>query len=111
MKLEKNFDEGKALFEANMIPDSEDDQYGMDSVKEEKRRIRMKSAFGTFELTRVDPNKTKLRLHTGGDPNIFLPNWLMNLIATVQPVKTIKGLKKEAKKDIYYEKAEGRSRK
>jgi hypothetical protein len=106
VNLEKNFDEGKALFEANMIPDSEDDQYGMDSVKEEKRRIRMKSAFGTFKLTRVDPNKTKLRLHVGGDPNIFLPYWFMNFIATIQPVKTIKGLKKEVKKEIYYDKGE-----
>jgi hypothetical protein len=48
VKLEKNFEEGTGWFEANLIPHSECDQYGMDVVTEKKRRIRMKKSYGSI---------------------------------------------------------------
>jgi hypothetical protein len=87
-----------------MIPDSEDDQYGMDVVIEEKGYVRMISCFGEFKLTRVGPNKTKVNFHAGGDPGVWLPSWIINLAAGIQPRLTVKKLRKEVKKEIYYEK-------
>jgi hypothetical protein len=104
MKLEKNFEEGTGLIEfKRILPDPEDDPYGMDVVTKEKRRVRMGDMFGTCELTRVDPDKTKVVYKAAADPNLPLPVWFMNWFAAIQPVMAIKGLTKEAKKEVYYE--------
>jgi hypothetical protein len=89
----------------DLIPDSEDDQYGMDVEIEEKGYVRMISAFGKFKFTRVGPNKTKVNFHAGGDPGVWLPSWIINLVAGIQPRLTVKKLRKEVKKEVYYERA------
>jgi hypothetical protein len=104
VKLEKNFEEGTGFWAANLIPHSECDQYGMDVVTKENRRRRMKKSYGSYKLNRVDSDKTKVVYQAGGDPGVFLPYWLLNFFVTLQPVHTIKGLRKEVKKEVYYEK-------
>jgi hypothetical protein len=105
MKLKKNFEEGTGLIEIEKIPDSEDDPYGMDGVTKEKRRVRAGDMFGTCEMTRVDKNKTKVVYIAAADPNLPLPTWFLNWFAAIQPVMAIKGFTKEAKKEVYYERA------
>ncbi len=105
MKMGKNFEEGTAFVDAKMIPDSEDDHYGMDVVTKEKRRVRPKDMFGISKFTRVDPDKTKVMYMAAGDPDVFIPAWFLNWFAAVQPVMAVKGLRKEAKKEVYYERA------
>ena len=56
-------------------------------------------------MTRVDKNKTKVVYKAAADPNLPIPAWFMNWFAAIQPVMAIKGLTKEAKKEVYYEKA------
>jgi hypothetical protein len=105
IKKEKNFEEGTAFIDLKRIPDSEDDPYGMDGVTKEKRRVRAGDMFGTCEMTRVDKNKTKVVYKAAADPNLPIPAWFMNWFAAIQPVMAIKGLTKEAKKEVYYERA------
>jgi hypothetical protein len=104
IKRELNLEEGTGLFEAILVPDSEDDQYGIDVLTEKKGYLRLLSGFGIFNLTRVGPNKTKVNFYAGGDAGVWLPSWLINLIAGIQPRMTVKKLRKEVKKEIYYEK-------
>ncbi len=105
MKLKKNFEEGTVLIEIEKIPDSGDDPYVMDVVTKEKKRVRVTDMFGTCKFTRVDPNKTKVVYIAAADPNLPLPNWFLNWFTAIQPVMAIKGLSKEAKKEVYYERA------
>jgi hypothetical protein len=105
MKTEKNFEQGTAWIEVEMIPDSEDDHYGMDVVTKEKGRVRPKHMLGALKLTRVDPYKTKVMNMAAADPDILIPAWFLNWFAAIHPVMSVKGLRKEAKKEVYYEKA------
>lgn len=100
-----DWETGKAAVKMNSIKIPEDSKYGMDDYSKEKKRVRMPKMNGLIVLTRVEPDKTKMMYQAHADPGVSLPGWVLNLFSTAQPYKTLKGMKKEVRKEIYYEKA------
>ncbi len=102
VKMKKNLEQGTASMVGSLPSNSEDDLYGMDAVTKEKRRVRVEM-LGTVYFTRLGPYKTKVTHMAGADPDLLIPNWFLNWFAAIQPVMSVKGLRKEAKKEVYYE--------
>lgn len=99
---------GKVVSRIDSIGPPEDSGWGMDDLTKKEGRVRMRVMHGVFILRRMDPGRTDFTYMAIGDPGIALPAWMLNLFSTRQPFETIKKLKKQVMKKIYWEKAEKR---
>jgi len=91
-----DFVKGKAVLDMNAIKSNQMKDSGL---------VRMPKLSGKFILTRTSPTTTKVFFSINANPGGSVPAWLANSVVKEQPYKTLKGLKKMAKRDIYFEKA------
>jgi hypothetical protein len=63
---------------------------------------------GVIVLDRIAPGKTKMLYQAHADPGLAVPPWLLNLFGVFHPYKSLVGMKKEVKKEVYYKRAEKR---
>ncbi|ABW68384.1 START domain-containing protein [Desulfosudis oleivorans] len=82
--------------------------WGMDPETEKNGRVRMPVMDGIFTYTTTGPNTSAFTYIAIADPGIALPGWLLNAFSTTQPINTLRNLKKQVKKEIYWEKASAR---
>ncbi len=101
-----DWDAGRAVIKMNAIKPPDDSEYGMDKVTSKNKRVRMPKMDGIMILTRVAPDKTEMIYQAHVDPGAPLPSWVINLFSNAHPYKSLLGMKKEAKKEIYYKRAE-----
>ena len=101
-----DWDAGRAVIKMNAIKPPDDSRYGMDKVTKENKRVRMPKMDGIIILIRMAPDKTKMIYQAHVNPGARLPSWVINLFSNAHPYKSLLGMKKEVKKEIYYKRAE-----
>jgi hypothetical protein len=68
---------------------------------ESNKYIRAEISEGSFLLTSINKNKTRIVVITHADLKGMIPNWIINYIQKIWPLLTLKGLKEQAiKNDI-----------
>ena len=76
-----------------------------DIVPRQDRYVRMTDISGTYDMTRVDRDKTHVVYTVKADPAGYIPAFIANIIQKDQPYLTLKGLREMVKKEVYYQKA------
>ena len=76
-----------------------------DIVPRQERYVRMTDISGTYDMTRMEQNKTHVVYTIKADPAGYIPAFIANIIQKDQPFLTLKGLKGMVQKDVYYQKA------
>ncbi len=105
VSIKADWKKGKIVQRVDSVRQPEDSKFGMDKVTEEKGRVRMPVMDGIFTYSRIAPDKTEFEYIAIADPGIALPGWLLNIFSTKQPHDTLKNIKEEIKKPVYYERA------
>jgi hypothetical protein len=97
---------GKLKMKMDAIKPPEDSKYGMDELTKKKGRVRMPIMIANIVLNRITPGKTEMIYMAHADPGAPVPAWILNFFSTGHPYKTLLGIQKEVKKEIYYKRAE-----
>lgn len=104
--FDTDFKQGTIVVTVESIDAPEAAKYGMDGVTTAENRVRMPKMNASITLLRLSPKSTKMIYQGHADPGVAIPGWVLNLFATAHPYKTHRGIQKEVKKDIYYQRAE-----
>jgi len=76
-----------------------------DIVPRQDKYVRMTDISGTYDMTRMEQNKTHVVYTIKADPAGYIPAFIANIIQKDQPFLTLKGLRVMVQKDEYYQKA------
>jgi hypothetical protein len=106
-----DWNKGEVEYRVDSIRSPEDSKWGMDPVTKENGRVRMPVMEGVYTFSRITPDKSKFTYVAIAEPGIPLPGWVLNIFSTSQPYKTLDNLRKQVKKQIYWEMASKRHNK
>jgi hypothetical protein len=76
-----------------------------DVVPRQDKYVRMTDINGTYLITRIDPDKSRVIYTVKADAAGYVPAFIANILQKDQPYLTLKGLREMVKKDEYYQKA------
>jgi len=80
-------EDGSILIHLDSAPQYYDDQDGY---------VRMNTVSGDWELTPTSDNKIEIRYQFFGDPEVKLPNWILNMFIVDGPYESLLALKELA---------------
>jgi len=100
-----DWEKGVVVQEVRSIRPPKDTEYGMEETTKKNNRVRMPKMDATFTLTRIDADRTKYAYWAHAEPGIALPASILNMFAKDQPFKTLKNIKEQVKKPIYWKRA------
>lgn len=100
-----DWNKGEVEYRVDSIRKPEDSKWGMDPVTKDNDRVRMPVMDGVFTFSRITPGKSKFTYIAIADPGIPLPGWVLNMFSTTQPFKTLDNIRKQVKKQLYWEMA------
>jgi len=82
--------------------------WGMNPETEKNDRVRISVMDAVFTYQRLSPNRSMFTYVVMVDPDISLPAWLLNALSVNQPRTTLENLRRQVKKEIYWEMAGAR---
>jgi len=62
--------------------------------------VRAKIYHSGYTMTPLGPNKTHVQVEIHSDPKGWLPKWFVNILQKEWPLKTLKGIRAQVKKDF-----------
>ncbi len=68
-------------------------------IPENNKYVRAEIYEGSFILTRINENQTHIDVTTHTDLKGMIPNWVINYVQKIWPLRTLKALKKHAAKN------------
>ncbi len=105
---DNDWDAGKIVITMGGGKVLKDAPYNMYDTTKKHKRVRIAAVKGVIILERIAPGKTKMLYQAHADPGLAVPPWLLNLFGVSHPYKSLVGMKKEVKKEVYYKRAEKR---
>ncbi len=94
---------GEILIQTKTIGAKELGSYGVGQITEKKGRKKVSKFKSKIVLKKLDQKKTKVVYQAHAEAGVSMPTWLINNLSSQQPYSTLKELRKECKKDKYYQ--------